>query len=81
MKHSNSTNKDDEGEGFHGFNTVIDEIEAIKSLIEGNKKTSDSKAWKLEKKVTSLTMNEKKIEDSINVLFIDIQDVFCAIEG
>ena len=58
----------DDEQSFHGFNTVFDEIEAIKSLIENNKRTHDAKVWKIEKKVCNSSINIKKIEETIDEL-------------
>ena len=58
----------------------FDEIEAIKSLIENNKRTLDAKVWKIEKKVSSSAINLKKIEETINGLNTNIQDVYCMVE-
>ena len=51
---------------FNGFNTVIDEIEEIKAMIERNKKLSEAKEWKREKKLSNITTEIKKLEHSIN---------------
>ena len=70
----------DDEQSFHGFNTVFDEIEAIKSLIENNKRTHDAKVWKIEKKVSNSSINIKKIEETIDELNTNIQDVLCMVE-
>ena len=74
------TQDEDVGE-FHGFNSVIDEIEAIKELIERTKKISESKAWKMEKKVSSMSINLKKVESAIECLSINVTDIHCAVEA
>ena len=42
--------QESEEQGFHGFSTVLDEIESIKTLIERNKKSQDAKIWKIERR-------------------------------
>ena len=59
---------------------MFDEIQAIKSLIENNKRTLDAKVWKIEKKVSSSAINLKKIEETIDELNTNIQDVLCMVE-
>ena len=49
-----------EEQDFNGFNTVIDEIEAIMSLIENNKKAYEAKVWKIVKRVSNITSNIKR---------------------
>ena len=46
--------------------TLIDEIEEIKAMIERNKKVSEAKDWKREKKLSNLTTDIKKLERSID---------------
>ena len=70
----------DDEQSFHGFNTVFDEIEAIKSLIENNKSNHDAKVWKIKKKISNSSSNLKKIEETIDELNTNIQDVLCMIE-
>ena len=73
--------QDEEVGEFHGFNSVIDEIEAIKELIERTKKNSESRAWKTEKKVSGISINIKKVENSIECLSVNITDMYCAVEA
>ena len=50
---------------FNGFNTVIDEIEEIKQMIEKNKKTAEAKDWRYEKKISSITTDIKNLSDQL----------------
>ena len=72
--------QESEEKGFHGFSTVLDEIESIKTLIERNKKSQDAKIWKIEKKVYNISSSVKKIEETINGVSTNIQDVYCMVE-
>ena len=59
---------------------VKDEIAAIKSLIDNNKKMFDAKVWKIEKKVSNISSNLKNMEENTERLGINIQDVYCMVE-
>ena len=67
--------QESEEQGFHGFSTVLDEIESIKALM-----SQDAKIWKIEKKVYNISSSVKKIEETINGLSTNIQDVYCMVE-
>ena len=47
---------------FNGFNTVIDEIEEIKRIMELNKKAAELKTWNQEKKIVNICSEMKKLE-------------------
>ena len=70
----------DDEQSFHGFNTVFNEIKAIKSLIENNKRVYDAKFWKVGKRISNISSNMKKIEETVDGLNINIQDVYCIVE-
>ena len=59
---------------------MVDEIKAIKSLIEKNKNAYDAKVWKIEKRCASVSSNMKKIEETVEGLNVNIQDVYCMVE-
>ena len=66
---------------FNGFNTVIDEIEEIKAMIERNKKLSEAKDWKREKKLSNITTDIKKLERSINSIINLVDALNCFTEA
>ena len=53
----------------------------FKSLLDCNKKAANSKIWKMEKKVEKFLENVKKLEESIDMMNVNEQDVFCAVEA
>ena len=60
---------------FNRFNTLIDEIEELKLMIEKNKKISESKNWNNEKKIVSINTEIKKLERAVLVVSTHLQDV------
>ena len=50
---------------FNRFNTVIDEMEEIKQMIEKNKKTAEAKDWRHEKKISSITTDIKNLSNQL----------------
>ena len=66
---------------FNRFNTVIDEMEEIKQMIEKNKKTAEAKDWRHEKKISSITTDIKKLERSITSISNSVSDLSCTLEA
>ena len=66
---------------FNGFNTVIDEIEEIKAMIERNKKLAETREWKREKKLSNITTEIKKLERSINSITNSVDALNCSTEA
>ena len=60
---------------FNGFNTVIDEIEELKQVIEKNKKTSEARKWNNEKKIVSMNTEVKILEQAVLVVSTNLQDM------
>ena len=69
------------GDGFHGFSTVLGEIEALKLLIDQNKKAAECNDWKLEKKIVSVSTNLKKTERSLDVVSQNVVDLSAGLES
>ena len=70
-----STTEVNDDSMFNGFNTLIDEIEELKLLIEKNKKISETKNWNNEKKIVSVNTELKKLERAVLVVSANLQDV------
>ena len=66
---------------FNGFNTVMDEIEEIKRLMELNKKTAESKSWNQEKKIVNFCSKMKKLERTVTVVASNLQDLGSVVES
>ena len=60
---------------FNRLNTLIDEIEELKLMIEKNKKISETKNWNNEKKIVSVNTEIKKLERTVLVVSTNLQDV------
>ena len=66
---------------FNGFNTVIDEIEEIKRIMELNKKAAELKTWNQEKKIVTMCSEMKKLERSVTVVATNLQDLGSLVES
>ena len=66
---------------FNGFNTVMDEIEEIKRLMELNKQTAESKSWNQEKKIVNFCSKMKKLERTVTVVASNLQDLGSVVES
>ena len=66
---------------FNGFNTVIDEIEEIKRIMELNKKATELKSWNQEKKLVTMRSEMKKLESSVTIMATNLQDIGSVVDS